>query len=39
MGILEISMLIFIATVAIVTGVGFYIHNKDDKQNDKFEEN
>lgn len=33
MGILEISLLIFIAIVVIVTGVGFYIQNrKDDKQ-------
>ena len=28
MGILEISLLVFIAIVAIVTGVGFYIQNK-----------
>lgn len=33
MGILEISMLIFIATVAIVTGVGFYIQNKKKRRN------
>ena len=28
MGILEISLLIFIVVVVIVSGVGFYIYNK-----------
>ena len=28
MGILEISMLVFIAIVVLVTGIGFYIQNK-----------
>lgn len=33
MGILEISLLIFIAVVAIVSGVGFYIYNKKEEEN------
>jgi hypothetical protein len=32
MGILEISLLVFIATVAIVTGIGFYIQNKKEEE-------
>lgn len=28
---LDLAMLIFIATVAIFTGIGFYINNKKDK--------
>ena len=32
MGILEISLLIFIAIVVIVTGVGFYIQNKKEEE-------
>ncbi len=33
MGILEISLLVFIATVVIVVGVGFYIQNKKEEEN------
>jgi hypothetical protein len=32
MGILEISLLVFIAIVVIVTGVGFYIQNKKEEE-------
>ena len=32
MGILEISLLVFIAIVAIVTGIGFYIQNKKEEE-------
>jgi hypothetical protein len=30
MPILEISLLIFIVVVVLVSGIGFYIHNKKD---------
>ena len=30
MGILEISLLVFIVIVVVVTGIGFYIQNKKD---------
>jgi Na+/proline symporter len=39
MGILDIALIIFIIVVVLSSAIGFYIHNKDDKQNDKFEEN
>jgi len=32
MGLLEIALLIFIAIVAIVSGVGFYIYNKKEEK-------
>jgi uncharacterized protein (UPF0333 family) len=32
MGILEISLLIFIAVVVVVSGVGFYIYNKKEEE-------
>jgi len=32
MGLLEIALLIFIAGVAIVSGVGFYIYNKKEEK-------
>ena len=32
MGILEISLLVFIAIVEIVTGLGFYIQNKKEEE-------
>ena len=32
MGILEVSLLVFISVVAIVTGVGFYIVNKKEEE-------
>jgi hypothetical protein len=32
MSLLEIVMLIFIAAVAIVSGVGFYIYNKKEEK-------
>ena len=39
MAILEIALIIFIIFVVLSSAIGFYIHNKDDKKNDKFEEN
>lgn len=32
MGILEISLLVFIVTVVVVTGIGFYIQNKKEEK-------
>lgn len=32
MGILEIALLVFIATVVVVTGIGFYIQNKKEEE-------
>jgi hypothetical protein len=32
MGILEISLIVFIAVVAITTGIGFYIANKKEEK-------
>jgi hypothetical protein len=32
MGILEISLLVFIVIVVVVTGVGFYIQNKKEEE-------
>ena len=37
MGILEIALIIFIIVVVLSSAIGFYIHNKDDKKNDKFD--
>ncbi len=39
MEILEIALIIFIIVVVLSSAIVFYIHNKYDKQNDKFEEN
>ncbi len=32
MGILEISLLVFIVMVVVVTGIGFYIQNKKEEK-------
>lgn len=32
MGILEIALLVFIAVVVVVSGVGFYIYNKKEEE-------
>ncbi|KLD95907.1 hypothetical protein SDC9_14083 [bioreactor metagenome] len=32
MGILEISLLVFIVIVVVVTGIGFYIQNKKEEK-------
>jgi len=32
MGSLEISLIVFIAIVAVVSGIGFYIYNKKEEE-------
>ena len=32
MGILEIALILFIVIVVLVSGIGFYIHNKKEEK-------